>query len=388
MLAQYDVARNYTNTLLYKPVLDLRRSRSPEYVLIATNSLPADTFAATTWINLTNGPAILYHPSHNESTYVGQLASRCHTITYSCGMANLSLHSGFRIEDLTITPWQPPVQQFDRNKIYTTFILSDGDNLVWDKQLWPLMLDPSNWRAHAFGAGYGINPLLCEVAPVMVKWLIEHSPPNVEPMWNCGGVNSTETETYGTAFGPRADQLLREYFQLSLPYWNRTGIRTVNPQFWTLYRGIAVAATVFTNALLVTPGIIGSFNVLGGERGTNWMAGQVPVICPMEGYDNAGINADASINDQLRFVLEKDRRGDYNIYRYDVRPQFWVINVLGNYSMPWEGDVDLYYKDIGTDKLFSFPWLNGKGLISNGQTNIATVAPSVLGELYKTSGGK
>jgi len=246
-------------------------------------------------------------------------------------------------EDLEINRPEYTAPQFDSNKIYTTFIWSDGDNIMWDKQLYPRIFSASNWKAHAFGAGFGINPMLCELAPVMVKWLIENAPTNLEPMFS-GGIGITETETYGMKYGEqKANELLREHYQLAKKYADHAGITVINPQHYTKYRGCNIAVEVFTNALLIIPGIVDTYYKASpeGHLNTNWMSGNIPIIAPVHRaiYAVSNMVEESEIN--LLFPWESSDP------IWNIRPQFWNVPILGNRVFPGAAS-DLYYEHIGT----------------------------------------
>lgn len=391
--AVYEYERDYTNTAIYTPVWDYPRSRFPEYVLTATNALAGVVTAIwveTTWRYATNGGPLYYYEGHDEQLYLRLLARRCRTITYSCGMANLSLHSGLRLRDLHIQPWRPPAMTPASNVIYVTFTWSDGDNLVWNKQLWPEVLAGANWKAHAFGAGFGINPLLCEVAPVMMKWLIEHAPAKVEPMWSGGGVNFTETEHYGADYGAAADQLLREYYGMAQGYWEQTGIRSINPQHYVYHRGLRIAAEVYTNAAVIVPGNVDTYAAAGGTLLTNWLANGVAVIAPahLAIYSVAHMDYTKPPPENVNrlFSWEADDA------LWQRRPQYWVVPVLGNRVFPEAGGAEMYYQWIGTMRLFDtrplpFGWLVARGLLSEGQIRMVSVPPYMLGSMITRQEG-
>ena len=208
--------------------------------------------------------------------------------------------------------------------------------------------------------------------------MMEEESTNLEPMFS-GGIGITETETYGMKYGEqKADELLREYFQLCKHYADHAGITVINPQHYTKYRGCNFAAEVFTNAYLITPGNSGTYLAKGGERGRTWVTNGIPCIGTKEAYY---ITKD---EDQLQYVLDFARDGIAEIYSYIERPQFWTINVLGNYTFP-DGKSDLYYQYIGTDRLLKSDWYEGKNITNFTLGTIVPVQPSTLGQFYKES---
>ena len=204
--------------------------------------------------------------------------------------------------------------------------------------------------------------------------MMEEEPTNLEPMFS-GGIGITETETYGMKYGKqKADELLREHYQLAKKYADHAGITVINPQHYTKYRGCTIAAEVFTNAYLITPGNGATYLVKGGERGRTWMTNRVSCIGTKAAYYTR--------DDQLQYVFDFARDGETAVFSYTERPQFWTINVHGNYTFP-DGKSDLYYQYIGTDRLLKSSWLEERNLLIASVTNILTVPPSVLGDLYK-----
>ena len=186
-------------------------------------------------------------------------------------------------------------------------------------------------------------------------------------------MNFAETESYGKNYGDKADDLLREYYRLALPYWFKTGMKTINVQHYAKYRGCNIAAEIFTNALLITPGNVGTYFAAGGERGRLWITNGIPCM---------GVKAAYYVGqDELKFLFDFARNGATEIFSYTARPQFWVINVLGNYALP-END-EKYYKFIGTDKLFNSGWYRDDIKILFG--TIVPIPPSILGKFYKES---
>ena len=341
-----------------------------------------EEIADTEWLFSGVAPATNYN-RFSEKEGLAELGTNALTIQYTYNCNNFSLHSGIKFEDLEINRPEYTAPQFDSNKIYTTFIWSDGDNIMWDKQLYPRIFSANNWKAHAFGAGFGINPMLCELAPVMVKWLIENAPENVEPMFS-GGIGITETETYGMKYGKqKADELLREHYQLAKKYADHAGITVINPQHYTKYRGCNIAVEVFTNALLIIPGIVDTYYKASpeGHLNTNWMSGNIPIIAPVHRaiYAVSNMVEESEIN--LLFPWESSDP------IWNIRPQFWNVPILGNRVFSGAAS-DLYYEHIGTKRLFDTTWQEDYTVQPPIIRRVESVPPSVLGEFYRVHGGE
>ena len=196
-----------------------------------------------------------------------------------------------------------------------------------------------------------------------------------------GGIGITETETYGMKYGEqKADELLREHYQLAKKYADHAGITVINPQHYTKYRGCTIAAEVFTNALLIVPGNVDTYRQTSpvGNLNTNWLSGNITIIAPVHEAIYSVSNMVEASEDNRLFLWESNNE------IWNIRPQFWNVPVLGNRVFPGTAS-DLYYEHIGTERLFTSEWYDGKNIPNFSLGTIVPVPPSTLGQFYKES---
>ncbi|MCB9655610.1 MAG: hypothetical protein H6729_15920 [Deltaproteobacteria bacterium] len=115
------------------------------------------------------------------------------TLDYVHATANLSLHSGFVVE--TFERPTHPTPSYDPSKVVLTFHLSDGDNISWVKQLWASAWDRANYD-RSLKLNWSFNPLIADLAPLMVRWFYAHATANDYLMpWS--GPGSIENAVFG-----------------------------------------------------------------------------------------------------------------------------------------------------------------------------------------------
>ncbi len=125
--------------------------------------------------------------------------------TINC--ANLSVHSGIRIDRFQQkpAPQAPPLQE---NKVYVSFVISDGDNL-------PVLTNgnfPQLWADHARGTfpiGWTISPAARLLIPDVVDYYYQTSTPHDSWMTAVSGIGYTYPDHYGKRF--RAQDRPRVY---------------------------------------------------------------------------------------------------------------------------------------------------------------------------------
>jgi len=118
----------------------------------------------------------------------------------SIDCANLSVHSGLRIPALKQRP-APPPPKLDPNKVYYSFIISDGDNL-------PVLMyhnfpDKTYWRSDVRGQlplGWSVSPSARVLIPDILDWYYRGASPNDDFLCAVSGIGYTYPDLYGKRF--------------------------------------------------------------------------------------------------------------------------------------------------------------------------------------------
>lgn len=125
--------------------------------------------------------------------------------TINC--SNLSVHSGIRIDRFQQkpAPQAPPLQE---NKVYVSFVISDGDNLP----VLTVSNFPQLWSDHTRGTfpiGWTISPAARLLLPAVVDYYYQTSTSHDSWMTAVSGIGYTYPDHYGKRFRP--EDRLRVY---------------------------------------------------------------------------------------------------------------------------------------------------------------------------------
>lgn len=115
--------------------------------------------------------------------------------------SNLSVHSGVRVESLKQKP-APPAPDLQPDKVYVSYIMSDGDNLpVLTGHNFPqLWQDPLRGR---FPIGWTLSPAASVLIPDIVDWYYSKAGPNDPFLGAVSGVGYTYPDLYGQRYRDR-----------------------------------------------------------------------------------------------------------------------------------------------------------------------------------------
>lgn len=129
---------------------------------------------------------------------------------------NLSVYGGTtRIINIKPTPPKPLLQ----NKVYVTFIMSDGDNLQYmERDLLMRWDDPSRGKVPL---GWTMTPMLLDAAPAILDWYYKTATEN--DCLICGP--SGTGYTYPNSWTDRS--ALEKYLRTSDDYCEKTGLRVI-----------------------------------------------------------------------------------------------------------------------------------------------------------------
>lgn len=175
---------------------------------------------------------------------------------------NMTVWSGTRLSTFPLLPVAPPELE---NKVYVTFVVSEGDNLQYNQHKLRVLFDdpargsvPINWTT---------NPLLIDCAPAMWDWFVRAATENDHFMTGPSGagyINPTPwpDDTFDT-FTARTGAYMRETGLNTVYVLNRVDgegvdlaesevasyLENVNP------KGIALNWETFTETTMLTGGI-------------------------------------------------------------------------------------------------------------------------------------
>ena len=114
----------------------------------------------------------------------------------------------------------PPIKPVLQNKIYVTFVISDGDNAQYDQHYMKVLWD--NPDRGSVPIGWTVSPLLQDLAPSILNWYYKHSTPN-----DCL-VGGPSAAGYCYPYQWWTDRR-HTFFSMSESYFESTGLRVVTP---------------------------------------------------------------------------------------------------------------------------------------------------------------
>ncbi|KPJ63083.1 hypothetical protein AMK68_04160, partial [candidate division KD3-62 bacterium DG_56] len=157
----------------------------------------------------------------------------------SDGMANISVHTGVRIDALKqqIAPTPP----LDPAKVYLTFTMSDGDNLTTLYNYFPSYFESEEFGK--FPMGWGIGPSAIDLIPAVVDWYYRRATPTDEFFADVSGVGYVFPETFGNRYRD-CQAVLDGFLDLTREYLRRTDMHAVRPHGGSPDRMKAYAARI------------------------------------------------------------------------------------------------------------------------------------------------
>ena len=141
-----------------------------------------------------------------------------------CG--NLSVHSGIPLAQLRQAP-APAVPALQREKVYLSFIISDGDNLpVLTNGNFPqLWSDPLRGQ---FPIGWTLSPSAGLLIPDVVEYYYRTATPDDCFLGAVSGVGYTYPDLYGQRYRPTARQrVYDEFLDQTSTYMERSGLQSL-----------------------------------------------------------------------------------------------------------------------------------------------------------------
>jgi len=168
----------------------------------------------------------------------------------SIDVSNLSVHSGFNVE--LRQPPAPPPPALQQDKIYVSFIISDGDNLpVLATHNFPqLWSDPTRGK---FPIGWTLSPSASMLIPSVVDYYYRTATPNDHFLGAVSGVGYTYLDHYAKRFRETdRPAVLREFFDQTAEYMRRCDLRDLwimgatRPELFAAYaQGIPFLRSLF-----------------------------------------------------------------------------------------------------------------------------------------------
>ncbi len=143
----------------------------------------------------------------------------------SINCTNLSVHSGFKVS--LMKPRSAPVPRLDKNKVYLSFIMSDGDNLpVLTISNFPqLWTDPNRGKVPM---GWTLSPSASLLIPAVVQYYYSTATPNDAFLGAVSGVGYTYPDSYGLRYKAEQRQAVFDGFLTQTEtYMNRAGLRSL-----------------------------------------------------------------------------------------------------------------------------------------------------------------
>jgi len=120
-----------------------------------------------------------WHCTRDHEHWAVERSSRKGLYTICTGMPNLSVHGGIKPKESSIPKQKKSPRQdlsAQKNKIYISFLMTDGDSM------WVMnSLQRENWmpeKKRAFPVSWGFLPLLADIAPAVYKHYIRTQQPD------------------------------------------------------------------------------------------------------------------------------------------------------------------------------------------------------------------
>lgn len=176
---------------------------------------------------------------------------------YSPAVGNLSVHSG---TSATFHQKTPPVK-LDRNKVYYSFVRSDGDGWNFQRHYYrKLFDDPAHGKVPL---GWQIGPTAFDGMPDILDYYYKHAKPGDCFVNALTGVGYIHEDVYAANYAPEEQQrILEDYIRLSSLYRQRidasvmSTLGEMRPELLAMFAGITGLRGFFANygrARVTTP---------------------------------------------------------------------------------------------------------------------------------------
>ncbi len=152
----------------------------------------------------------------DEGAYVTQASIHGNAVICS-GASNFSFHYWIKPENFTPPPL-PEVPEIDENKIYVSFVLSDGDAYHWTNGFQGRQY-LSTYRG-SVPFGWELQPLLYDMAPAVLQYYYETATDNDDFVASASGIAYCHPEEF-------PPDRLEKYLQETQRYLERTGLRSI-----------------------------------------------------------------------------------------------------------------------------------------------------------------
>ncbi len=244
-----------------------------------------------------------------EGPGVGLMAEFGKYLVGSPGLSNVSVHSGYP-NPIRRQPAAkaPPMQQ---DKVYYSFLISDGDNLpVIEISNWPqLWRDPTRGK---LPLAWTISPSSSILLPDIVDYYYSTASPNDTFMCAVSGVGYTYLQLYGKRY-TQPSAVYDGFLDQTARYMKAMDLRTINPS--------GVSAKEIARYAERIPGLGGIFadygkNVGTYQEATTVTSGNVPVFHAVTGWEPKGNREEqiANIVAQVKAITPATRPAFLHVF--------------------------------------------------------------------------
>lgn len=163
-----------------------------------------------------------------EGGGVGLMAEFAKYLVGSISTANMSVHSGFKVPPFKQKD-HGPAPKLQKDKVYITFVVSDGDNLpVITNSNWPQI-----WKDKMrgkFPIAWSISPSSCILIPDVMDYYYHTATKNDSFMAAVSGVGYTYPTMYAKRYRESDRQaVLDEFLEQTRHYMKQMDLDTINP---------------------------------------------------------------------------------------------------------------------------------------------------------------
>ncbi len=234
-------------------------------------------------------------------------------------VGNLSVHSGTSANLLQKTP---PQVKLDKNKIYYSFVRTDGDGWNFLRQYYRKLFDgPAHGKVPL---GWQIGPTAADTMPDILDYYYQHAKPGDCFVNALTGAGYIQEDVYAANYPPdRQEQILRDYIDLSSIYRRKIDASVMCTHTEMSADRMATFAQI--------QGLQGIFANYGRRRGTTadnlvTESRGIPVFRAMNDWPSPGLPVtDHTRNEDIWFEVNDIKR-----WTPSTRPMF--LNVcLGNW---------------------------------------------------------
>ncbi len=215
----------------------------------------------------------------------------------SINSSNLSVHSGIRIANLRPSP-PPPPPPLDKNKVYVSFIISDGDNLpVLSAGNFPqLWQDKTRGR---FPIGWTMSPSAHILIPDIVDYYFSTATPNDSFLAAVSGIGYCSPDSYGIRYRDR-EKVFNEFLDITSENMGMMGLKMA----WIM--GVTRAELISKYGERI-PGLLAIFPDYGRRLNDYYdavymTAKNVPVFHAATGW-----RENISREEQIKFIVSQVR---------------------------------------------------------------------------------